>query len=106
MSKKIKVKASKFLNWYFSDLDELLEFGREMVSELQSEGYVKETVQGILDRCGYIPGYITENPDDENEYDPSEIELVLEKKPEYCNNCGYEYDHSMDNFCNNCLALK
>ena len=106
MTKKIKVKESDFLSWYFSDEDDILTFGRNMITELQSQGFVKESVQSLLDRCGYIPGHISENPDDDNEYDPEDVELISEKVPATCQKCGVEDDGSMDNFCPNCLTLK
>lgn len=106
MSKKIKVKESDFLSWYFSDQDDILAFGRNMITELQNEGFVKETIQSLLDRCGYIPGHISENPDDDNEYDPKDVELVSERKPKNCFKCGQLDDNTMDNFCSNCLSLK
>lgn len=106
MSEKIKVKESDFLSWYFSDQEDILTFGRNMITELQSQGFVKESVQSLLDRCGYIPGHLSENPDNDNEYDPEDVELVSEREPEHCYKCNHEYDHSMDNFCSNCLASK
>jgi hypothetical protein len=106
MSEKIKVKESEFLSWYFSDQDDILTFGRNMITELQTQGFVKETVQSLLDRCGYIPGHISENPNDDNEYDPEDVELISERESEHCYKCGHEYDNTMDNFCSNCLALK
>jgi hypothetical protein len=74
--KKIKVKKIDFLNWYFSDHDDLLMFAKDMLSELQSNGFIKESVQSLLDRCGYVPGYISENSDDDEEYDSGHIELI------------------------------
>lgn len=106
MSKKIKVKESDFLSWYFSDHEDILTFGRNMITELQSQGFVKESVQSLLDRCGYIPGHLSKNPDDDKEYDPEDVELVSEREPEHCYKCGHEYDNTMDNFCSNCLASK
>ena len=105
MSEKIKVKESEFLNWYFSDDEDLLIFARNMVSELHTAGFIKETVQSLLDRSGYIPGHISTEPDD-NEYDPEDVELISEREPEHCYKCGHEYDNTMDNFCSNCLASK
>jgi hypothetical protein len=106
MSEKIKVKESEFLSWYFSDQDDILTFGRNMITELQSQGFVKESVQSLLDRCGYIPGHISENPNDNKEYDPEDVELISEREPEHCYKCGEEYDNTMDNFCSHCLASK
>ena len=105
MSEKIKVKESDFLNWYFSDRDDILTFGRNMITELQSQGFVKESVQSLLDRCGYIPGHISENPDDDNEYDPDDVELISERNKN-CPKCGHEYDETMENFCQNCLTSR
>ena len=106
MSEKIKVKESEFLSWYFSDTDDILTFGRNIITELQSQGFIKESVQSLLDRCGYIPGHISENPDDNNEYDPEDVELISEREPEHCYKCGHEYDNTMDTFCSNCLSSK
>ena len=82
MSEKIKVKESDFLSWYFSDREDILAFGRNMITELQHQGFVKESIQSLLDQCGYVPGYISENPDDDNEYDPEDVELISERKPD------------------------
>jgi hypothetical protein len=106
MNEKIKVKESDFLRWYFSDAEDILAFARNMINELKSEGFIKESVQSLLDRCGYIPGHISENPDDDKEYDPEDVELVSEREPEHCYKCGHEYDNTMDDFCSNCLASK
>lgn len=102
---KVKVKEFAFLNWYFSDYEDIIAFGRNMISELHTNGFIKETVQGLLDRCGYIPGFICEGEPD-GEFDPEDVELISEREPECCYKCGHEYDNSMDNFCQNCLTLK
>jgi hypothetical protein len=102
---KVKLKESAFLDWYFSDREDIMAFGKNMISELHKNGFVKETVQGLLDCCGYIPGYICEG-EPEEEFDPDDIELISERETEHCYKCGHEYDNTMDNFCSNCLALK
>lgn len=102
---KAKLKESAFLDWYFSDHEDLIVFGKNMISELRASGFVKETVQSLLDRCGYIPGYICEDEPD-GEFDPADVELISEREPECCYKCGHEYDNSMDDFCQNCLTLK
>lgn len=106
MNQKIKVKELNFLNWYFSDAEDVLAFARNMINELKSEGFIKESVQSLLDRCKYIPGYISENPNDDKEYDPEDVELISKREPEHCYKCGHEYDNTMDHFCSNCLASK
>ena len=105
MSKKIKITEKAFLKWYFSDTEDVMTFGQNMISELYTEGFVKESVQSLLDRCGYIPGFISKDADDK-EYDPEDVELVSEREPEHCYKCGHEYDNTMDDFCSNCLASK
>ncbi len=104
MSKKIKITEKAFLDWYFSDTEDLITFGQNMITELYTTGFVKESVQSLLDRCGYIPGHISENSVDDKEYDPEDVELISEKKPKCCYKCGHEYDNTMDNFCSNCLT--
>lgn len=76
---KIKLKESSFLDWYFSEPNDLYEFARGMISELQVSGTITITTQNILDRCGYIPAYICDIIDEDKEgeeYDPSEIKLM------------------------------
>ena len=105
MSKKIKITEKAFLKWYFSDTEDVMTFGQNMISELYTEGFIKESVQSLLDRCGYIPGFISKDADDK-EYDPEDVELISERKPERCYKCNHVYDNSMDNFCTNCLSSK
>jgi hypothetical protein len=105
MKNKVKLKESAFLDWYFSDQEDIDTFGRNMIFELRTTGFVKETVQDLLDRCGYIPGHISENPDDDNEYNPEDVELISEREPKHCYKCGHKYNN-IYNFCSNCLTLK
>jgi hypothetical protein len=106
MSKKIKITEKAFLDWYFIDDEDYLRFAKNMASKLLTHGFVKESMQGLLERCTSIPGFISENPDDDKEYEPKDVELISEREPEHCYKCGHEYDNTMDNFCSNCLASK
>ncbi len=107
MSKKVKITEKSFLDWYFSDHDDIENFGKNMISELYSTGFIKESVQSLLDRSGYIPGFISEDEDDnDTEYDPEDVELISKREPERCYKCNHIYDNSMDNFCTNCLSSK
>lgn len=106
MAKKVRVKEKTFLDWYFYDHEDMLSFANNMITELHCKGFIKESVQSLLSSCGYIPGHITENPDDENEYDPSDIELISNRIPGHCHKCGEKYDNSMDNYCSVCLESK
>lgn len=106
MDTKIKLKESRLLDWMFSDADDLKSFAKLAIEELYTKGRTKWTVQGILDGCGYIPGYICEDGEHGAEYDPSDIELITDREIEVCYKCGHEYDESMSNFCSNCLAVQ
>jgi hypothetical protein len=75
---KIIVTKKEFLDWYFSDEDDKRIFATNAILELYTQGFVKETAQSLLDRCGYIPGSISENSDDENEYDPKDVKLICD----------------------------
>jgi hypothetical protein len=69
-----KVKASKFLNWYFSDLDDYSTFGMKSVLSLSEHGSVSLSIVDIFNDCGYIPTSICEYKDsDKDEYLPSEL---------------------------------
>lgn len=82
MVKVNKVKASKFLLWYFSDKDELSYYGAKLVMGLKERGEFKVKAMDVFKECGFIPKHICENYDEYNEvdnfveYDPSEVEFV------------------------------
>ena len=72
-----KVKASKFLNWYFSDSDDFVIFGMKSVDCLFENGNISLSIVDIFNDCGYIPSYICEQKDDKvKEYLP--IDLLFE----------------------------
>lgn len=102
---KVKLKESAFLDWYFSNHEDVMLFARNIILELRTNGFVKESIQSLLNRFGHIPGCICEG-EPKGEFDPNDIELISEREPKYCYDCGHEYDNSMDNFCSNCLASK
>jgi hypothetical protein len=69
-----KVKASKFLNWYFSELDDYSTFGMKSVLSLSEHGILSLSIVDIFNDCGYIPTSICEYKDsDKYEYLPSEL---------------------------------
>lgn len=75
-----QVKASRFLDWYFSDFGDHMTFGRACLQMLETFGKVDITVEQLFESCGYIPDHICEdfNGDygNDNEFDPSEVELI------------------------------
>ena len=73
-----QVKASVFLDWYFSDFGDHMTFGRECLQMLETFGKVDITVEQLFESCGYLPAWIMEgaDPNDDTEFDPSEVELI------------------------------
>lgn len=77
MSKKLNsVTASNFLNWYFSDASEIREFGNSMIEQMKTFGIANIDVKQLFDGCGYIPQFICENSEEQDEYSPEEIEFI------------------------------
>lgn len=72
---KNKVKASDFLEWYFSDYKDGQHIAYRVISELKAYGKVTLSVESLFDSCGYIPQFICE-VDGDDEYDPSEVLLI------------------------------
>jgi len=81
---KYKITREKFLDWYFSDSDEVKSFGYSCMNELINTGKIEKSVQGLIDECGYIPKYICEgqNYEFDNlspldfELSPTDVELI------------------------------
>jgi hypothetical protein len=78
------VKASRFLNWYFSDSDDIKEFGNSMLKQLMTFGIANIDVKQLFDGCALIPEYICEDWDEdwgnEQEYSPEQIEFINDLK--------------------------
>jgi hypothetical protein len=70
------ITASSFLDWYLSDSDDIESLGNRAHECLSDDGKFIITVQDLFDECGYIPQDKCENDDGDNEYDPSQIELI------------------------------
>jgi hypothetical protein len=104
--KQVEVTEKNFLNWYFSDYEDVKTFSKDAIESLYYNGVFKITSKELFDSCGYIPAYICENGEEDEEYDPSELKFVVTRKNGKCHSCGEEYDFTMDDFCSKCLALK
>ena len=80
---KKQVNFKDFMQWFFSDSgeDEFAGFGEEAVAEINRVGSVTYTAQDMLDRSGYVPGHIVIGGDEDEEYDPSELQLVKGNEP-------------------------
>ena len=70
------VTASRFLDWYFSDSSEIRDFGNAMLEQLQTFGDAKISAEQLFEGCGYIPQFICEDSDGNEEYSPSDIEFI------------------------------
>lgn len=75
MEKQFKnwVTASSFLEWYFSDEEMLESFASMGIDALIKEGSFNISARILFDNCGYIPQFICEDSNGDNEYDPSEV---------------------------------
>lgn len=72
-----KVKASKFLNWYFADGDDHKYIGRRVERLLENSGVAKITVEDLFDEQNEIPTWILESYDGDDDYIESEyVELI------------------------------
>ena len=74
----LTVKASRFLEWFFSDDDDYKALGRDMVNMFKSQGHVNLIVREVYDSCGYIPSCIVDGyvGDFETEFDTSDVEFI------------------------------
>lgn len=76
---KPQVKKEAFLDWYFSDRDDRLMLGEDLVAKLIKNGKVSIDVEELFyKRCGYIPVELTnaKGYDKDHEFEPSEVELI------------------------------
>jgi hypothetical protein len=106
-SKKGSVTASDFIAWYFSDEDDVLNIGREVISALRTTGFSTTTVKSLFDSCGYIPVHkcnVYSNVDDDFEFQPSDLIFINDlTEVKECQKCHQEYTGE-PNFCPNCLT--
>jgi deoxyinosine 3'endonuclease (endonuclease V) len=73
---KIKVTEGSLIDWLFSDSDDLVILASRVVKQLQEKGVAKITVEEFYCELPYIPGFITENGDEDAEYSPEDVELI------------------------------
>lgn len=80
MSKKITLKASKFIEWYFADDLDYKIIGEKMAHMLKTSGVGELSVENLFDEQNELPDWICENvPEDflDDEYIPTdEIEFI------------------------------
>ena len=76
---KGSIKASDFIAWYFSDQDDVLNIGREVINAIRTAGSSTITIKSLFDSCGYIPAYectMFVKVDDNDEFDPLDLIFV------------------------------
>jgi hypothetical protein len=79
---KNKVTKSAFLNWYFSDADDIKTIGHRVIEGLKADGTITLSVDELFNNAAYIPQHICEVDGaekdylSEDEYHPSEVELI------------------------------
>lgn len=73
---KNKVKIDKFISWYLSERDDVMAIGLLVKRELAREGKFDINIEQLIDECNYIPQYICEYADGEEEYEPNQVELI------------------------------
>jgi len=108
---KGSIKASDFIEWYFSDQDDVLNIGREVISELRTVGSSTTTVKSLFDWCGYIRADICtifnadfESVSDDYELQPSDLIFIDDlTKVKECHKCHQEYNGDLD-YCPKCLT--
>lgn len=81
--KKVTLKRKSFIDWYFSDNEDIYIIGNKVANTLQKEGRITITAEELLDGCGELPSYIMEEYRDDDDHHaeakyfvPTEIELI------------------------------
>ena len=73
---KNQVTKSKFLSWYFSNQCDAISIGYEVISALNEDGKYAINVNELFDCSVYIPASICVNANDDDKYEPNEVELI------------------------------
>ena len=76
---KPQVKKEDFLDWYFSDRDDILTLGEDLVAKLIKNGKVSIDIEEVFyNNCGYIPVTLTnaKGYNEDHEFEPNEVELI------------------------------
>jgi hypothetical protein len=108
---KGSITASDFSEWYFSDEDDVLNIGSEVISELKTTGYSTITVKSLFDSCAYIPvdrctifNADFESISDDYELQPCDLIFIDDLTDvKTCYDCRHQYTGDLD-FCPKCLT--
>lgn len=81
-TKKYKLKKKRFVDWLFSDSDDIQCWGARLFNSLKSEGEFNITLQEVFEERDSVPSFILENYNDSwyadgiDEVDVSDVELI------------------------------
>lgn len=73
MAKKYKLTKKRFVDWLFSDDDDVEYWGTRFISELRDEGELSITLQEIFDERDEVPAHILENYPQDDGFDYTEV---------------------------------
>ena len=80
--KKYKLKKERFLDWMFSDQDDIMYWGRRFVKDLTEKGTITYTTQNLFEERDELPIWLMVGYEDYDYmgedfvYDMDEIELI------------------------------
>ena len=77
--KKYKLKKSRFLDWMFSDSDDIQYWGGYLLNEFKENGKIDYTIDEMLSERDELPRWLMvgyEDSDDLNIQDMNEIRLI------------------------------
>ena len=80
--KKYKLKKERFLDWMFSDQDDIMYWGRRFVKDLTKEHKINFTLQELFEERDELPIWLMVGYEDYDYmgedfvYDMDEIELI------------------------------
>lgn len=60
---KYPLRESRFIEWYFSDYEEVRDLGYQAMFKLRGKGVFTITSQDLLDGCSEVPSYLFEGLD-------------------------------------------
>jgi hypothetical protein len=106
-NKKGSIKASDFVNWFYSDESDTKDLGSDAVYNLKVNGYFNLTIKEVFDSCGYIPEHICTlfegvQADEDGDLAPEDLTFIDDiTKVGTCHKCHQQYTGDVD-FCPNC----
>ena len=61
--KTLKINKRRFVEWFWSDEDSLVDLGNDVVEALIDEGTYTKTLSDAWEQCGYIHRSLVLNPE-------------------------------------------